>query len=157
MRRQRVIVTVGFVLVAIGWLAFTTTIWRTSPPSWTGADLAAGLGSITGYSVLAAAAWAWFRWIERSTVPLPDMTRLLRLFAIGNLFIAIGLMALAYEITRVASSSPFTGKNEIASLAWYVLQPIGFLLVSIAYWSASSQLSRIEPQALQLNPESALV
>jgi hypothetical protein len=155
LRRQRAIVTIGFALVAAGWLAYTTTIWSTSPRNQTGADMILGLGTITGYGVLAAAGWAWFKWIERSSASLPDMTVLLRLFAIGNLFFAIGFMAMAYDMTDWAFSLPFAGKTEIAQLAWYILQFIGFLLVSVAYWSASSQLRRIRSDAGRPEPEAA--
>jgi len=157
LRQQRIIVVIGFVLVAVGWLAFTTNIWSNSPPSWTGADLINGLGNIIGYGVLAVAAWAWFRWIEGSTVALPDMTRLLRLFAVGNLFLSIGVMAAAYEMTHLAISVPFAGHTEIASLAWYILQAVGFLLVSVAYWSASIRLQRVPAEASLPSAESVTV
>ena len=77
---------------------------------------------------------------SNATVHLPDMTPLLRLFAIGNLFLSIGFAGLSYEMTHLALSRPFAGYIEIPTVAWYILEFVGFLLVSVAFWSASSQL-----------------
>jgi len=152
LRRERVLIVVGFALVAVAWLAYTTRIWSSSPPPDRGSNLTFGLASISGYFVLAAAGWAWFRWIDRSLVVLPDMTRMLRLFAIGNLLLSIGVAAVGYNVTHRLGHFPFD-HSELADLSSYWLQVVGFLLVSAAYWSASSHVRRIQPGATNREPE----
>ena len=157
LRRQRALVAFGFVLVAVAWLAYTTEVWSNSPPGETGAELIFGVGSIAGYLVLAAAGWSWFRWIDRSLVVLPDMTRLLRLFAVGNLLFSIGVVALGYNVAHRLVNSPYEGHSEIAILASYWFQVIGFLCVSAAYWSAALHVRRIQLGPLNSESEPVLV
>ncbi len=157
LRRQQAVVALGFGLVAAAWLAYAAEAWSNSPPGQRGAELVFGLGSIAGYLVLAAAEWSWLRWIDRSDVVLSDMSQLLRLFALGNLLLSVGVLALGYNAAHLFLNEPYEGHSEIAILASYWLQFLGLLLVSAAYWSTSSLVRRLSREVRNSEPDPQLV
>ena len=157
LRRQRLVVTAGFLAVAIGWIGYIALVWG-ERWVWRGEDranLVFGIGSVVGYAVLAVAAWSWFTWIESSAVHLAGMARVLRLFAVGNLFLAVGLAAISYFWASQAVTQPYDGRSTIVSAAVYGFEFFGFLLAAIAFWDASSEVHSSHPR-LSL-PEGELV
>ena len=152
---QRRIVVLGFLSVAVGWTAYTADVWDHTPPTETLANVLFGLGGMLGYAVLAGAAWSWLQWMESCPVPLGGMSRVLRLFGVANLFLCAGVAAVAYNFASHVVTWTYTSHWEIVGVSSYGLQFLGFLLVSVAYWSASFQVSRVNPGAL--TPDAALV
>ena len=145
LRRQRLAVVAGFLAVAIGWIGYTTAVWNHSVPAVIHADVILGIASTAGYAVLAAAAWSWLKWIESSPIPLPGMSRVLSLFALGNLLLAVGLAAVDYDWAREAIMQPYDGRTVIVAASSYGFEFFGFLLVSAAFWSASSAIRSVRP------------
>jgi hypothetical protein len=99
-----------------------------------------GVASILGYAVIGCASWAWFKWIETSRVSLAGMANVLRLFAVGNLLLAVGLSAISYFWTHLAISRQYNGRTTPVTAASYGLEFFGFLLAAIAFWGASSEV-----------------
>jgi hypothetical protein len=143
MRWQRVVVLVGFFSVAIGWIAETALFqWgvRTGSEDQYRSSLVLGIGSVAGYAVIAAASWTWFKWMETSSVPLSGIANALRLFGVGNLFLAVGLSAISYFWTHLAITQPYDGRTTPVAAASYGFEFFGFLLAAIAFWGASSEV-----------------
>src|ERR1700690_3838794 len=94
--RQRLTVMLGFLTVALGWIGYVALISgeRSQPRGQDHANIIFGFGSVLGYAVLAVAAWSWFKWMESCPVDLAGLARVLRLFAVGNLLLAMGLAAI---------------------------------------------------------------
>jgi hypothetical protein len=143
MRRERLVVSGGFLVVAAGWIG-ETAVYRWGVPDAVGgeyqADLVFGLASVLGYVVIACASWAWFRWIEASPVSLGGLGKVLRFFAIGNLLLAVAVGGLGYFWVHWAISQPFDGRTTPVIAASNGLQSFGFLLAAIAFWGASSKV-----------------
>ena len=158
LRWQRLIIVVGFLTVAIGWIGYTALIvWgiRSSTTGQEHFNLAFGIGSVVAYAVLAGAAWSWFRWIENSSISLAGLTRALRLFAVGNLCLAVGLAAVAYYWANQSVTQPWDGRARIVAAASYGLESFGFFLAAVAFWGASAEVhsARSGPSS----PEAELV
>ncbi len=147
LRWQRLVVIGGFFTVAIGWIGFSALTWHTGSASDVGtrSNLLFGIASVVGYAILAAASWSWFMWIERSRVPLGGMTRILRLFALGNLCLAVGLAAISYFESDQGITQPYHGRTTIVAATSYGLEFFGFLLAAIAFWGASSTVGSARP------------
>lgn len=147
----------GFVLVAAGWIGETSVFeWGVHDGnSQYHSDLVLGIGSILGYAAIACASWAWFKWIETSHVSLAGMANVLRLFALGNLLLAVGLSVVSYYWTHLAISLPYNGRTTPVLAASYALECFGFLLAAIAFWGASSEVR--SPLADRSLPEGDLV
>lgn len=142
LRWQRLVVLGGFALVAAGWIGETSFFqWgvRQGNDQYH-ADLVLGIGSILGYAAIACGSWAWFKWMENSRVSLSGMSNVLRLFAVGNLLLAVGLSAVGYFWTHLAISLPYNGRTTPVAAASYGLECFGFLLAAIAFWGASSEV-----------------
>ena len=152
LRWQRLAVVAGFLVVAIGWIGYIALVWRISESSRLEerSNVVFGIASVVGYAVLAGASWFWFKWIESSPVPLTGMARVLRLFAVGNLFLAVGLAAVSYYWSNRAVTLPYDGLTPIVAAASYGLEFVGFLLAAVAFWGASSEVhsARIGPSSL---------
>jgi hypothetical protein len=138
----------GFLTVAIGWIGYTVIVWSFS--SALGGvnrfNTFFGIFSVVGYAVLAAASWSWFRWMENCPVPLTGMARALRLFSLGNLFLAAGLAAIGYYWSNHAVTQPYDGRTTPAAAASYGFEFFGFLLAAIAFWVAASQVHAARPE-----------
>ena len=143
LRWQRLIVVAGFLFVAIGWIGYTAVIVWGEPSTTRGqhhSNLVFGFGSVVGYAVLAAASWSWFRWIENSSISLAGMARVLKLFAVGNLFLALGLAAVSYYWANQAVTQPWDGRTRMVAAASYGFESFGFLLAVLAFWGASAEV-----------------
>jgi hypothetical protein len=99
-----------------------------------------GIGSILGYATIACGSWAWFKWMETSPVSLTGMSNVLRLFAVGNLLLAVGLSVISYFWTHLAISLPYNGRTTPVAAASYGMECFGFLLAATAFWGASSEV-----------------
>lgn len=147
LRWPRLVVMAGFLTVAIGWIGYTAIVWSFSS-SFDGGNrfnTFFGIFSVVGYAVLAAASWSWFRWMENCSVTLTGMTRALRLFALGNLFLAAGLGAIGYFWSNQAVTHPYDGRMTPAAAASYGLEFFGFLLAAMAFWGAASEVRTAHP------------
>jgi hypothetical protein len=145
LRWPRLAVMVGFLIVAIGWVGYTAIVWSFSS-AFDGQNrfnTFFGIFSVVGYAVLAAASWSLFRWMENCSVTLIGMTRALRLFALGNLFLAAGLAAIGYYWSNQAVTQPYNGRTTPTAAA------------SIAFWGAASEVGAARPDSPQ--PEVDLV
>jgi hypothetical protein len=147
LRWQRLVVIGGFLIVAIGWIGSTAITWhfRSRSDVEFRSSLLFGIASVVGYAILAVASWSWFRWVERSRVPLAGMTRVLRLFALGNLCLAVGVAAIGYFESDQAVTQPYDGRTMIVAAVSYGLEFLGFLLAAIAFWGASSTIGAVRP------------
>jgi hypothetical protein len=148
MRWQRVVVFVGFLSVALGWIAETALFqWgvRAGSEDQYRSSLVLGIASVVGYAVIAAASWTWFKWMETTSVSLSGMANVLKLFGVGNLLLAIGLSALSYFWTHLAITQPYDGRTTPVAAASYGFEFFGFLLAAIAFWGASSEVRSIRP------------
>jgi hypothetical protein len=159
LRWPRLAVTAGFLSVAIGWIAYTAIVGGSNFGStFDGQNrwyTVFGLFSVVGYAILATASWSWFRWIERSRVPLNGMTRALRLFALGSLCLAAGLAAVGYYLSNLAVTQPYDGRTTPVAAASYGFEFFGFLLAAVAFWGASSEVRAGRPDTPR--PEEGLV
>ena len=147
MRRQRLMVLGGFLSVAVGWIA-ETSLFQWGVRGGNGqyrSDMVFTIGSVLGYIVIACASWAWFKWMETSPVPLSGMANVLRLFALGNLLLAVGLSAVSYFWTHLAISQPYDGRTTPVAAAAYGFEFFGFLMAAVAFWSASSEVRSVRP------------
>lgn len=138
----------GFLTVAIGWIGYIALVWGTRS-TWRGQDhanIVFGLGSVVGYAGLAAASWSWFKWMESSPVQLGSLARVLRLFAVGNLLLALGLAAVGYFWASQAVTQPYDGRSTIVAAVTYGLEFLGFLMASIAFWDASAEVRTVGPE-----------
>ena len=149
----------GFVLVAAGWIGETSLFqWGVHEGNdQYHSDLVLGIASIVGYAVIACASWAWFTWIETSHVSLASLATVLRLFAVGNLLLAIGLSAITYFWTHSALSLPYNGRTTQVAAASYGLEFFGFLLAAISFWGASSEVRTPLPDQPLPEEDPALV
>lgn len=147
LRWQRLVVIGGFLIVAVGWMGYTALTWHTGSASdvATRSNLLFGVASVVGYAIFAAASWSWFRWIEMSRVPLAGMTRVLRLFALGNLCLAVGVAAISYFESDQAVTQPYNGRTIIVAAVSYGFEFFGFMLAAIAFWGASSVVGAVLP------------
>ena len=146
LRWQRLTVIAGLLTVAIGWIGYTAVVWDLGSPSELDrSDTLFGIASVVGYAILAAGAWSWFTWIEGSHFPLTGMTRALRLFALGNLCLAVGLTALSYYWSNQAVMNPYDGRTTPVAAASYGFEFFGFLLAAIAFWGAASEVCAARP------------
>jgi hypothetical protein len=147
MRRQRVMVVGGFLSVAVGWSAETALFqWGVRGVDGQHApDMVFALGSVLGYLVIACASWAWFTWMETSPVPLSGMDKVLNIFSVGYLLLAVGLSALGYHYAHQALSQPYDGRTGPVIATAYGLECFGFLVVAVAFWSASSVVRTVRP------------
>jgi hypothetical protein len=147
LRWQRLVVVCGLLIVAVGWIGFSALTWHTGSASNVGtrSNLLFGIASVVGYAILAAASWAWFRWIERSRVPLAGMTRVLRLFALGDLCLAVAVAAICSFESDQAVTRPYDGRTMIVAAVSYGLEFFGFMLAAIAFWGASSVVGAVRP------------
>jgi len=145
LRWQRWVVVGGFIIVAVGWIGYTALVWhdRFSFVGGIRSNLIFGIASSVGYAILAVASWALFRWIERSQHPLAGMTGVLRLFALGNLCLALGLAAISYYWSNLAFTRPYDGRTTIVAAASYGFESFGLLLGAIAYWGAASAVGAV--------------
>jgi hypothetical protein len=145
--RQRLTVALGFLFVALGWIGYITLIWveRSVSPGGNYAMIIFGVGSVLGYAVLAAASWSWFKWIQGSLVQLSGLVNVLRLFAIANLLLAVGVGALGYFWSHEAVTQPYDGRSTIAAAMTYGFECIGFLLAAVAFWDASAHVRVVSP------------
>ena len=144
LRWQRLVVIGGFLIVAIGWIGYTALTWHFRSASFV-ETLLFGIASVVGYAILAAASWSWFRWIERSRAPLAGMTRGLKLFALGNFCLAVGLAAISYYSSDQAVAQRYDGRTTIVAAMSYGFEFFGFLLAAIAFWGASSTVGAVLP------------
>jgi len=142
---QRLVVIGGFLIVAIGWIGYTAVTWHFRAPSNVEfrSSLLFGIASVVGYATLAAASWSWFKWIERSRSPLAGMSRVLKLFALGNLCLAVGLAAISYFSSDQAVARRYDGRTTIVIAVSYGFECFGFLLAAIAFWGASSTVGAV--------------
>jgi hypothetical protein len=145
LRWQRLLVIGGFLIVAIGWIGYTAITWHFRWASETRSNLVFGIASVVGYAILAAASWSWFKWIERSRAPLAGMSRVLKLFALGNLCLAVGLAAISYFSSDQAVAQRYDGRTTIVTAVSYGFEFFGFLLAAIAFWGASSTVGGVLP------------
>jgi hypothetical protein len=157
LRWQRLVVIGGFLIVAIGWIGYTALTWHPGSRFDVGtrSSLLFGIASVVGYAILAAASWSWFRWIERSRVSLAGLTRVLRLFALGNLCLAVGVAAICYFESDQALNQPYDGRTMIVAAMSYGFEFFGFMLAAIAFWGASSVVGAVLPSPSV--PEEGLV
>jgi hypothetical protein len=141
-RWERLVVLSGFVLVAAGWIGETAVFqWGLQDGNdQYHSDLVLGTASILGYGVIACASWAWFKWIESSQMSLAGLATVLRLFAFGNLLLAVSLSVVGYFWTHLAISQPYNGRTTPVAAASYGLECFGFLLAASAFWGASSEV-----------------
>jgi hypothetical protein len=142
LRWQRLLLVVGLLTVSIGWTGYAVLLWHVGSPSG-GEDnenMIFGVASVVGYAVLAAASWSWF---ERSNAFMAGMTRVLRLFALGNLCLAAGLGAICYFWSNLAVTEPYDGRTTPLGAASYGCEAFGFLLAAIAFWSAASEVRAV--------------
>jgi hypothetical protein len=147
LRWPRLVVMAGFLTVAIGWIGYTAVVWSFSS-TFDGENrfnTFFGIFSVVGYAVVAAASWSWFRWMENCPVALTGMTRPLRLFALGHLFLAAGLAAIGYYWSNQAVTQPYDGRTMPAAAASYGLEFFGFLLAAMAFWGAASVVGAAHP------------
>ena len=156
LRWQRLIVIGGFLIVAIGWIGHTALTWHFRSPSDVEfrSSLVFGIASVVGYAILAAASWSGFRWMERSRGPLAGMSRVLKLFALGNLCLAVGLAAISYFSSDQAVAQRYYGRTTVVAAMSYGFEFFGFLLAAIAFWGASSTVAVLSGPAV---PEEGLV
>jgi hypothetical protein len=147
LRWQRLVVIGGFLVVAIGWIGYTAITWHVRSPSDVAfrSNLLFGIASVVGYAILATASWSWFRWIERSRVPMAGMSRVLRLFALGNFCLAVGFAAITYFSSDQAVAQRYDGRTTTVAAISYGLEFFGFLLAAIAFWGASSTGGAVRP------------
>ena len=147
LRWQRLMVIGGFLVVAIGWIGFTALTWHDRSPSDVEfrSSLLFGIASVVGYAILAAASWSWFRWIERSRAQLAGLTRVLKLFALGNFCLAVGLAAISYFSSDQAVAQRYDGRTTVVAAMSYGFEFFGFMLAAIAFWGASSVVGAVLP------------
>jgi hypothetical protein len=145
LRWQRWVVIAGFLAVAIGWIGYIALVWGVRSPSRAQehSDMVFGIGSVVGYAVFAGASWCWFKWIESSPVLLAGMARVLRHFAVGNLFLALGLAAVSYYWANQAVTQPYDGRTTMVAAASNGFGFFGFLLAAFAFWGASSEVHSV--------------
>jgi hypothetical protein len=138
----------GFLSVSLGWIGYIALAWveRSSFASENHANVVFGAGSVIGYAVLAAASWSWFRWMESSHIQLSGLSRVLRLFFVGNLLLAIGLAWVGYFWASRAVTQPYDGHFTIALAMTYGFEFFGFLLASIAFWDAAAVVRTNDPE-----------
>ncbi|MDR3650946.1 MAG: hypothetical protein P4L20_17785 [Acidimicrobiales bacterium] len=147
LRWQRLVVIGGFLMVAIGWIGYTAITWHFRSPSDLEfrSSLLFGIASVVGYAILATASWSWFRWIESSRVPLAGMSRVLKLFALGDFCLAVGLAAISYFSSDRAVTQRYDGRTTIVTAISYGFEFFGFLLAAVALWGASSTVGAVLP------------
>ncbi|MGA2835395.1 MAG: hypothetical protein ABSF84_02240 [Acidimicrobiales bacterium] len=146
LRRQRLIVMLGFLSVALGWIGYLALVWAEWSPleGQDRANLIFGVGSVLGYAVLAVASWSWFRWME-SSPHLAGLVPVLRRFAVGNLLLAVGLAAIGYLWASHAITQPYDGRSTIVAAMTYGFEFFGFLLAAVAFWDASAEVGTVRP------------
>jgi hypothetical protein len=71
------------------------------------------------------------------------MTRILRLFALGNFCLGVGVAAISYFESDQAVTQPYDGRTLIVAALSYGLEFFGFLLAAIAFWGASSTVGAV--------------
>jgi len=150
-------VMLGLLTVAGGWIGYLALV-SGERSYWQGQDHANiifGIGSVLGYAVFAVASWSWFKWMESAPVQLAGIARVLRLFAIGFLFLAVGLAAIGYFWADQAITQPYGSRIPIVAAVTYGLEFLGFLLAAVAFWDASAEASVVGPDLSA--PEGELV
>jgi hypothetical protein len=148
LRRQRIMVMLGFITVALGWIGYVVFIVQDERSPWPDLEPASimfGVGSVLGYAVLALASWYWFKWMETLTLQLAGLVRVLRLFAVGTAFIAGGLASIGYFWASHTVRQSYDGRTSVAVAVSYGLEFFGFLLAAIAYWDTAAHLRTSRP------------
>ena len=139
-KKQRLVVGAGFLIVAGGYAA-QTVVAAIAYRGTTSGDYENFYGGAfaVGFAIVGLATWAWFTSLE-STPPGHGMTGVLRLFAVANLVFAVGLVWITYFWAHQAIVYPYDGRTTIGIPTAYGLQLFGFCLVSVAFLSAASVL-----------------
>jgi len=140
LKKQRLLIAAGFVIVAVGNGAWFWALNYGEPVRYVWSNEVFGAAYTLGYGLLAWATWAWFRWLEGAPTPGAGLTKALRLAGIANLAFAIGVLAVTYDSAHHAITLPYHGRLSIAVPATDGLQLLGFCLVSVGFWSAASKL-----------------
>ena len=140
LKRQRLLIATGFVIVAVGNGAEFWVVSYGAPGSYGWSNEIFGAAYTLGYGLLAWATWSWFEWIEGLPTPVTGLVKAIKLFGIANLVFAIGLVSVTYYWAHRVISLPYEGKVSIAIPTTNGLQLLGFCLVSVGFWSAASRL-----------------
>jgi len=137
LKRQRLLVAVGFIVVAVGFGGQIAAEYYNSDVAGWGSWLIFGTCYTVGYGLLAWAAWAWFTWIDNGSTHSNGIARMLRLFGVANLAFAFGLLVITYTLAEQDITLPYDGRLSIAVTTTFGLQLLGTCLVSVGFWSAA--------------------
>jgi hypothetical protein len=149
LRWQRLVVVCGLLIVASGWIGYSALTWHSGSTStvWTRSNLLFGIASVVGYAILAAASWAWFRWIERSPVTGPYDGRTMTLAAVSYGLEFFGFMLAAIALLgRIISgwccaSQPVGSRRGLGSRLTYSM----LIFSSLSRLAAMDSRTELDP------------
>lgn len=139
---QRVLVLLGFLLVAGGQLAPLGFV-SFSPHSY---DFF-WIVSAVGYVLLGSASWVWLTALSRTREGRIGMRWVLRLVALACLVLGIAYIGLINEVIELHRQLHHAGLRR--QLLSYGLPLLGFCIASLGFWttaSVSEERSSVESQ-----------